>query len=141
MRESAALVRLPGLGRQLEGVGMADRLLFIGWGNPVRGMEERALESFNEAIGLLGRMQQEGRIESFDVALFNPNSDLDGYVSIKGTAEQIAGVREDEEFQRNTVTATLCVDRIRHIDGYANEGIAAQMALYQEAVAKVPQRA
>jgi len=33
------------------------------------------------------------------------------------------------------------VDRIRHIDGYTNEGVARMMALYQEAVSKVPQRA
>jgi hypothetical protein len=47
---------------------MADRMLFISWGTPVRGLEERGLDVFNEAIGLLGRMQQEGRIESFDVS-------------------------------------------------------------------------
>jgi hypothetical protein len=41
---------------------MADRMLFIGWGAPVRGLEERGLEVFNDAIGLLGRMQQDGRI-------------------------------------------------------------------------------
>ena len=47
---------------------MADRMLFIGWGTPVRGREERGLEVFNEALGLLGRMEQDGRIEGFDVA-------------------------------------------------------------------------
>jgi hypothetical protein len=120
---------------------MADRVLFIGWGNPVRGMEERAIESFNEAMGMLGRMQQEGRIESFDVTLLAPNSDLDGCVRIMGTADQIAAVRADDEFQRNTATSQLCVDGIRHIEGYTNEGVAAQMALYQEAIAQIPQRA
>jgi hypothetical protein len=120
---------------------MADRMLFIGWGNPVRGMEERAIETFNEALGLLGRMQQDGRIEGFDVVLLNPNSDLGGYITVKGTADQIAGLRADDEFMRNTVNATLCVDNIRHIDGFANEGVASQMALYQEAIAQIPQRA
>jgi hypothetical protein len=116
-------------------------MLFIGWGNPVRGMETRALEAFNDAMGLLGRMQQEGRIESFEVAIMSPNSDIDGFVAIKGTAEQLAAVREDQEFQRNTAQAQLCVERIRHIDGYTNEGVAQQMALYQEAIEQVPQRA
>jgi hypothetical protein len=120
---------------------MADRMLLIGWNNPVRGMEERAIEVFNEAVGLLGRMQQDGRIESFDISLLAPNSDLDGYIRITGTADQIAGLRADEEFQRNTANAQLCVDGIRHTEGYANEGVAAQMALYQEAIAQIPQRA
>jgi hypothetical protein len=120
---------------------MADRMLLIGWNNPVRGMEERAIEVFNEAVGLLGRMQQDGRIESFDISLLSPNSDLDGYIRITGTTDQIAGLRVDDEFQRNTANAQLCVDGIRHIDGYTNEGVATQMALYQEAIAQIPQRA
>ena len=120
---------------------MADRVLCIGWGNPVRGAEARAIEVFNDALGLLGRMQQDGRIEGFDVVLFSPNGDMDGFILAKGTADQIAAMREDEEFQRNTVDAQLCVEGIRHIDGYTNEAVAAQMMMYQEAIAAVPQRA
>ena len=120
---------------------MADRMLFVSWGNAVRGREARGLEVFNEALGLLGRMQQDGRIESFDVVLFEPNGELNGYVAVRGSAAQINAVRQDEEFLRNTVDATLIVDGFRHIAGYANEGIAQQMAIYQEAIAKVPQHA
>jgi hypothetical protein len=120
---------------------MADRMLFIGWDTPVRGAEQRALDTFNEAVGLLGRMQQDGRIEGFDIALLEPNADLGGYISVQGTAEQIADLRADEEFQRNTLNATLAVDGIRHIEGWCNEGVASQMAMYQEAVSEVPQRA
>lgn len=130
-----------GAGPRLEGVGMADRVLFIGWSYPVRGAEEQALESFNEALGMLGRMQQEDRIESFDVNLLEPNGDLGGFVAVRGSADQIAALRADEEFRRNTMNATLCVDGIRHIEGWTNEGVATQMALYQESVTRVPQRA
>lgn len=120
---------------------MADRMLFVGWGETVRGAEERGIEVFNEALGLLGRMQQDGRIEKFDVALLAPNSELDGFISVQGSAEQLAALREDPEWQRNTVDASLIVDGLRHIDGYTNEGVARQMALYQQAIADVPQRA
>jgi hypothetical protein len=120
---------------------MADRVLFIGWSTPVRGREERGLEVFNEAIGLCGRRQQEGRIERFDVVLLAPNGDLNGYVEVHGSAEQIAAFREDEEFQRNTVDASLIVDGLRHIEGYTNDEVARQMARYQESVARVPQTA
>lgn len=120
---------------------MADRALFIGWGSPVRGAEERGLEVFNEALGLLGRMQQDGRIEGFDVYLLEPNGDLDGFVMVRGSAEQINGLRTDEDFRRSTADALLIVDRLRHIEGYTNEGVARQMAIWQEAIAKVPQRA
>jgi hypothetical protein len=119
---------------------MADRMLFISWGTPVRGLEARGLEVFSEALGLMGRMQQEGRIESFDVALLAPNADINGYVVVHGTTEQIDALREDEEFRRSTADAAMIVDKLRHIEGYTNEGVAQQLAIAQAAIAKVPQR-
>jgi hypothetical protein len=118
---------------------MADRVLFMSWGSPVPGREERGLEVFNEAIGICGRMQQEGRIEKFDVVLLEPNGDLNGYIEIHGSAEQIAAVHEDEEFQRNTVDASLIVEKLRHVNGVTNEEISRQMSMYQESVGRVPQ--
>ena len=120
---------------------MAERLLFVSWDAPVRGLEERAIEVFNEALGILGRRQQEGRIESFDVALFEPMGDIGGYIVAKGTAEQISALRNDEEFVRNTVDAQLCVDRIRHVEGHCDNAVATQMQIYQDAIARLPQHA
>jgi hypothetical protein len=118
---------------------MADRVLFISWRTSVRGREERGLEVFNESMGLYGRMQQEGRIESFDVVLLEASGDLNGYIELHGSAEQLVAVREDEEFQRNLIAASLIVDGLRHIEGVTNNEIARQMALYQESIARVPQ--
>jgi hypothetical protein len=120
---------------------MADRLLMITWRDPVRGSEARALEVFNEALGILGRRQQEGAIDSFDVALMDPNGVLDGFMAIRGTRAQIDALRGDEEFRRNTVDASLCVDGIAHLEGSCNEGVAADMAMYEQAIGAVPQRA
>ncbi len=120
---------------------MADRVLFISWSGPVRGREERALEVFNTAMGLYGRLQQAGRIEGFDVTLLGPNTALDGCIQIRGSATQLADVREDEEFQRVMIDASLIVDDLSMADGYTDEGIARQMELYREAIAKVPQLA
>ena len=121
---------------------MADRVLFISWGESVPGREERGLEVFNEAIGLLGRKQQEGELEKFDVVLLNPHGgDLDGCIVVQGSAEQIAALREDEEYLRNTMDATNIVRHLRHVDGYANEGVARMMGMYQESLGKVPQSA
>ncbi|MEA2296311.1 MAG: hypothetical protein QOE86_3950 [Solirubrobacteraceae bacterium] len=120
---------------------MADHLLFMSWSNPVRGLEERAVEVFNDALGILGRRQQQGKIEGFDVALMEPNGELGGYIAARGTAEQITALRTDEEFMRNTIDAQLCVEDIRHIEGVTNEAISEQMGMYTEAVGRIPSRA
>lgn len=120
---------------------MADRMLMVCWGAPVRGREDRGVEVFNEAVGLAGRMQQDGRIESFDIALFSPNSDMQGYLQMRGSAEQIAALALDEEFTRNTADAGLIVENLRHLQGVCNEGVAQLMEYYADARAKVPQAA
>lgn len=119
---------------------MADRVLFIAWGTPVRGREERGLEVFNDAVGLYGRMQQEGRIESFDVVLLEPNGSVNGFMTLRGSSAQLAAVRDDEEFRRVLVDAALIVEDLRVVGGFCNEGVAAEMGRYQEAVAGVPQQ-
>lgn len=120
---------------------MADRVLCISFGETVRGREERALEVFNEAVGLYGAMQQDGRIEEFDVVLLDPQSRARGYFELKGSAQQLAAVKDDPDFRRITVDATLICTDVRLLDGYCGQGIADQMALFQEAVQKVPQMA
>jgi hypothetical protein len=120
---------------------MADRVLHISWRAPIPGREERGLEVFNEAMGLYGRLQQEGRIESFDVALFPANSDLNGYIALHGTHEQLDAAQQDEEFQRTMVDASLVVSDLRIAEAFTNEGVAQEMARYQEAIQKVPQSA
>lgn len=120
---------------------MAERVLFISWGEVVRGREIAAFENFNETIGLYGRLQQEGRIESFDVVLLDPSIDIAGYAEIHGTPEQIATLKESEDFRRSLYNGSLIVDNLKMADGYTNEGIAKEMGLYQEAISKVPQSA
>jgi hypothetical protein len=120
---------------------MADRVLFISWGEVVRGREERALEVFNETVGLYGRMQQEGRIERFDVVLLEPNADLGGYFEVHGSLDQLAALRDADDFRAQLIDATLVVDELRVIDGSTNSRLAREMQLYQERIAEIPQRA
>jgi len=120
---------------------MADRVFVVSWGESVPGREERGLDVFNEAIGIMGRMQQEGRIEKFDVVLLSPNGGVSGYIEMHGTAEQLAAVAEDPDFRRNTADASLIVANLKHTMGVTNEGIASEMELYREAVGRVPQTA
>src|SRR5256714_14469313 len=116
---------------------MADRALFVGFGEPVRGREERAVEVFNEWVGMLGRMQSEGRIEGMDVTLLDPHGgDLGGFFQIHGSAEQCGALMNDDEFRRAVVDATMIVDRFGVVPAGTGEGGGRGMQMYSEAVAQ-----
>jgi hypothetical protein len=118
---------------------MADRVLLLSWGEVVRGREQHGLEVFNEAVAYYGSLEQEGRVEHFDLVLMHPNGFVDGFVLLHGTHAQIDAVREDERFQRLSADAGLVVDNLRQLEGWTGEGIAEAMGLYQQAIAAVPQ--
>src|SRR5215208_2183318 len=115
---------------------MADAGLFIGWGEVVRGREDRALEVFNETIEYYGQLQSDGRIESFDVALLEPHGgELQGFVLLRGSDEQIDTVHRDDDFQRLMTKASLIVDDLGLIPAHIGEGLGRAMSIYQEELA------
>jgi hypothetical protein len=116
----------------------ADSGLFIGWGQVVRGREDRALEVFNETIELYGQMQSDGRIESFEVCLLQPHGgELGGFELIRGSEEQIDALRRSEDFERINTKASLIVDDLGIVDMLIGEGLGRAMAIYQEEIAVV----
>ena len=114
---------------------MADAGLFIGWGQVVRGREDRALDVFNETIELYGQMQADGRIESFEVCLLQPHGgELGGFELIRGSEEQIDALRRSEDFERVNTKASLVVDDLGIVDMLIGEGLGRAMAIYQEEI-------
>jgi hypothetical protein len=117
---------------------MAEAGLFIGWGVPVRGREAKGLEVFKEGIEYWGRLQQEGRIESFEVVILNPHGgDLGGFGLLRGTHRQLNDVAGDEEFLRRITRAGLLVDRLGIVRATLGDGLEQQIAIYQQAVAEL----
>ena len=115
---------------------MADAGLFIGWGEVVRGREDRALDVFNETLEFYGQLQADGRIENFEVALLDPHGgELQGYVMLRGSEDQIDAVRRDEDFQRLMIKGSLVVDDLGTIPALIGDGLARAMTMYQEELA------
>ena len=115
---------------------MADAGLFIGWGEVVRGREDRALDVFNETLEFYGHLQSDGRIDDFEVALLDPHGgELQGYVMLRGSEDQIDAVRRDEDFQRLMIKGSLVVDDLGLIPASIGEGLARAMTMYQEELA------
>ena len=117
---------------------MSDRAVFVGFGQPVRGREERAVEVFNEFVGMFGRMQADGRIEDMDVTLLRSHGgDLGGFFMAHGSAEQCSALQMDEEFERAIADAVLIVENFGVVPAVTGAGVAEQMTLYTEALRKV----
>jgi hypothetical protein len=117
---------------------MADRALFVGFGLPVRGREQRAVEVFNEFVAMFARMQSEGRIEGMDVTLLDPHGgDLGGFFMVHGSGEQCAALTLDAEFRRASIDAGLIVENFGVVPAATGEGVGTEMAMYMEAVGKL----
>jgi hypothetical protein len=117
---------------------MADAGLFIGWGEVVRGREERALEVFNETVQFYGELQQAGRIESFEACLLDPHGgDLAGFMLLRGTTEQMDSIHHDDQFQRQMTRANFIVDNLGVIHAYMGEELGRQMSRFQAEVAEM----
>lgn len=110
---------------------MADAGLFIGWGQVVRGREQRAVEVFNESVAYWGGLQGDGKIESFEVAFLLPHGgDLAGFVLIRGSEEQMNALRVDDEFGRQITRVDLIVESLGVVDAALEGGIQRGMEIY-----------
>jgi hypothetical protein len=117
---------------------VAEAGLFIGWGQAVRGREAKAVQVFEEGLEFWRGQQASGAIESFEIVFLGPHGgDLNGFLLVRGTHEQIAAVRANDEFQRVNARAAAVVDGLGIIDATVGDGIAPAIATFQEVLAEL----
>jgi hypothetical protein len=117
---------------------MAEAGLYLGWGTVVRGRERVALDLFNESLQYYGRLQQEGKIESFDVAILTPTGgDNVGFIPLRGTAQQIDSLRRDDEFQELLNRVQMIVEGLRLTDAVVDEGLAQQITRFEKVIGQI----
>lgn len=113
---------------------MAGEVLFLGWGPVVRGREQTSLKVFQETIEYYGRLQQEGRIDSFEPVLIAPHGgDLGGFVLLRGERGKLDEIRSSEEFERSVTRAASVVDNVGVINGYTGEALGQTLSRFQAA--------
>jgi hypothetical protein len=113
---------------------MADFGLFVGFGWPVRGREQKAAQVFQEAVELWGRLQQQGEIESWDAIFLEPHGgDLGGFFLLRGEQDKVARVRGSDDFIRLSSRAQLIVENYGVVGAEMGARIEAQMGLFLEA--------
>jgi hypothetical protein len=113
---------------------MAGEALFIGWGQVVRGRENEGLQVFQESIEYWGKLQQDGRIEGFDVFLLAPHGgDLGGFATLRADPQKLGEVRFSDDFERFTARAASVVDNLGVVLAYSGDALARQVGLFQAA--------
>ena len=117
---------------------MATGALMIGWGNVVRGREQKALQVFNEAIQYYTQLQQQGRIESFEPVALEPHGgDLQGFLLVRGDRAQLNTLRTSEEFLRLNNRAAQVIDSLGVITAYIGEELQRLFADFQTQAAEL----
>jgi len=117
---------------------MTESALFIGFGEPVRGREQKALQVFAESMAYYERLKSSGAIASFESVLLEPHGgDLGGFFLLRGTEEQIEAVHASDEFTRVTNRARLIVDNVGVVIALIGDSLAQGMADYQRQVAEL----
>jgi hypothetical protein len=113
---------------------MAGEALFLGWGPVVRGREQKALTVFQETIAYYGKLQQEGRIDSFEPVLIAPHGgDLGGFVLLRGERGKLDEIRSSEEFERAVTRAASVVENVGVINAFTGESLGQTMSRFQAA--------
>lgn len=113
---------------------MAGEALFLGWGPVVRGREQKALQVFQETIEYYGRLQQEGRIDSFEPVLIAPHGGgLAGFVLLRGERGKLDEIRSSDEFERAVTRAATIVDDVGVINAFTGESLGQTMGRFQAA--------
>src|ERR1700745_1666754 len=107
------------------GSPMAEAALCQLWGGIVPGREKQALNVYNDTMQYWAGLQQEGKIERFDVTVLAPSGgDVAGFLVARGTAAQIDSLRRTKEYQQRTARVQLIASHLSVTDAYVDEGLA-----------------
>ena len=116
---------------------MADRILFLGWNRVVAGREQQAMQLWQKSMEFYNGLQADGRIESFEpVLLWAHGGDLNGFVIIRGNAEKLAGVQEDNVFFDLVTEASYCLEGFGVVRGDIGESITSQLSRWSKLFAE-----
>jgi hypothetical protein len=116
---------------------MAEAALCSVWGSAIPGREKQALNVFNDMVQWWSGLQQEGKIERFDVTILAPSGgDVAGFLVARGTAAQLDALRRRKDYQQQLARALLVASHLNVADAYVDEGLADLMGQYQEVLEK-----
>ena len=112
---------------------MEKAALFVGWGALIPGREEAAGKVLQGAVEYLGRLQGEGRIDSFEPVALGPHGgDLAGFVLVKGDRAAIAELRYSDEFVRISTQIQRVHQSVGAVDAFTGAEMGQYFAMWDD---------
>ena len=116
---------------------MADRVIFMGWNRPVVSREQQAFQLFQKSMEFWAKLQADGRIESFEPVILSAHGgDLNGFIIIKGDANKLSEILEDDNFRDMVTEAGYCLEGFGVVRGFIGEGTTDQLARWSKLIGK-----
>jgi hypothetical protein len=119
---------------------MVKGALFVSWGDVIPGREKAARLRFSAALQYCARMQEEGKIDTFEVVGLEPHGgDLAGFILVKGDRDALAQLRSDTEFVRMIESAQLVHTRVGVLGAYTGAEMESLVEIWYEQFEKLIQ--
>lgn len=97
---------------------MGDSVIFFGWNRSVPGREQQSAELFQEFLGFLGGMQEQGAIDSFETVFLNLHGgDLNGFFLIRGERDSLEAMTNTEAWLNYVTRAGLYLENAGYVRG------------------------
>jgi hypothetical protein len=101
-----------------------NQALFLGWDRPARGREEQAMKLWGKAMEYYGKLQAEGRIESFEPVILSAHGgDLNGFFLIRGEAKNLDEIRHEDDFMDLVIEGGHYLEGFGLVAGFIGEGL------------------
>ncbi len=112
---------------------MAHNALFVGWNRAESGRESHAVEHFAEWSAWLGKLQADGKIDSFDIVMLDVHGgDMNGFAVIKGDNAKLNALRNEDEWMDHLARGDRNMAGLGVINAIHGSEIAPQMARIQK---------
>jgi hypothetical protein len=116
---------------------MADAALVLTWDRVVPGREQQALSLFGQTLEYYGTLQKEGAIESYEPVLLDPNGgDLNGFILIRGSADQLDALRRQDRFIEMMMLATHQCENFGLTNAHLEGQLQGRMAKWAQIISK-----
>ena len=113
----------------------ADSVLFFGWNRPIPGREKTCIELFGTALKFYAAQREAKKIDSFEpIVLTAHGGDLNGFILIRGSEEQLSKLRTSDEFQDLVTQVNMHASGVGVVHGFTGDGVQKAMARYQRNV-------